>query len=259
MIRRTLLIAVWSASTFGCMATGDRAVPVEPSFAAGGNVDMTSRVRYSWADSVNVGTVAVPQWVPAGWRGDDRMRDGSPSTPALSNEYQGNFCGVWAVIYPGTRGGNGNLDIMPARQWTTALPASCQPARYDRVFLDGPESAPGITRAQTKLLGIETMALGETRSQAFKSGTLVDLPVGLWYDDDHPPASNVLITRLPNITDEFGRSVRQWRIETQGSHRAMGVVQSSGKKGGQVPTGTTYYLPFVLTVTEVPYPFPSFP
>jgi len=66
---------------------------------------------------------------------------------------------------------------------------------------------------------------------------------------------------FPTSIDEFGRSVRTWRIETRGSHSAMGVVPICSSKGkcSLGPTGTTYYLPFVLTITEVPYPFPTYP
>ena len=65
---------------------------------------------------------------------------------------------------------------------------------------------------------------------------------------------------MPNVIDEFGRSVRTWRIETRGSHRAMGAAQiCDGRKCSLGPTGTTYYLPFVLTITEVPSPFPMYP
>jgi hypothetical protein len=166
---------------------------------------------------------------------------------------------VWAVIYSGP-GTNSNFDAIPDRQWSTSLPASCQPARNYRIYLNGPSSPPGTTSSDhTIFSAIATMALGETRIQPFHSGTLADLGVGLWFDDAYPPANSVLVTRLPQALDEFGRSVRQWRIETRGNHRAMGAVRGTGKNASLVPTGTTYYLPFVLTVTEVPYPYPTYP
>lgn len=256
MNHKTVVLAIIAATA--CTPSSESA-PTAPEFAAGAQIDQTSRARYSWADSVNVGTIALTQWVPASWRGDDRQRDGQATVPGTSSEYQGSFCGVWANINSGSRGGNGDFDATPDRQWTASLPASCQPSRYYRIYLNGPDSTPGITRPHTIFSGIETMALGQTRIQPFRSGTLDDLGVGLWFDDAYPPANNVLVTRLANVTDEFGRSVRQWRVETRGSHRAMGAVLSTSKKGGTVPTGTTYYLPFVLTITEVPYPFPTYP
>jgi hypothetical protein len=66
--------------------------------------------------------------------------------------------------------------------------------------------------------------------------------------------------RLPNVVDELGRSVRQWRIETRDTHRAMGAVKDTSRKNsGEIPTGTTYFMPWRMTVTEVPYPFPIYP
>ena len=257
MNHQTLVLAIIAAAA--CTQSQESAAPTAPEFSAGGQIDQTSRARYTWADSVNAGSMAVPQWVPAGWRGDDRQRDGNATVSGTSNEYQGSFCGVWANINSGSRGGNGDFDATPDRQWTASLPVSCQPSRYYRIYLNGMDSTPGITRPHTIFSGIETMALGQIRIQPFRSGTLDDLGVGLWFDDAYPPANNVLVTRLPNVIDEFGRSVRQWRVETRGSHRAMGAVLSTSKKGGTVPTGTTYYLPFVLTVTEVPYPYPTYP
>jgi hypothetical protein len=259
MSYRTFALAIVAATATGCTGSREPTASTAPQFAASGKVDQTSRARYTWADSVNVGTVAVPQWVPAGWRGDGRRRDGTPSVSGVSNEYQGDFCGVWAVIYSGA-GTNNNFDAIPNRQWSTSLPASCQPARSYRVYLNGPTSAPGNTASDhTIFTAIATMAGGETRFQSFHSGTLADLGVGLWFDDAYPPASSVLVTRLQNVTDEFGRSVRQWRIETRGTHLAMGAVVGTDRKGTLVPTGTTYYLPFVVTVTEVPYPYEKYP
>jgi len=69
----------------------------------------------------------------------------------------------------------------------------------------------------------------------------------------------VLVTRLPNVIDETGRWARQWRVETRGTHQAVGVVLNSGRKKGTTVTNTFYYLPWSMLVTEVPYPFPTFP
>jgi hypothetical protein len=51
---------------------------LEPTANAVGNVDNTSRARFTMADSINVGTVSTPTWVPAAVRGDGRLRDGNP-------------------------------------------------------------------------------------------------------------------------------------------------------------------------------------
>ena len=224
-----------------------------PAGVASAKVDQTTRARFSWADSVNVGTVAVPEWVWAGIRGDDRLRDGSPRVPGgPSNEYQGSFCGVNAVI-------GGQLYVDPDRDWSPSLPADCQPSRYYRYYVNGSNQPPSLVRPSNIVENIGTMAVGETRIQPFQSGTMSDLGFGLWFDDAYPPASSVLVTRLPNVTDEFGRSVRQWRVETRGSHKAVMVVPTGGRKPGSTVTNTFPYLPWAMTVTEVPYPFPTFP
>ena len=228
--------------------------PVEiPRSAAGAKVDETIRARFSWADSINVGSVATPAWELAAIRGDDRLRDGNPSGPAgPSNEYQGNYCGVNAVI-------GGQLFVDPQRYWSTSLPASCQPARYYRYYLNGPSQAPSVVRPQSIVQDIGAMGVGETHIQPFQSGTMNELGFGLWFDDAYPPASSLLVTRLPNVIDELGRSVRQWRVETRGSHKAVMVVPNTGKRPGTTVTTTFYYLPWAMTITEVPYPFPSYP
>jgi hypothetical protein len=52
--------------------------------------------------------------------------------------------------------------------------------------------------------------------------------------------------------------VRQWRIESQGAH--VGACVANGHKAGTyVANGVTYFVPFALTVTEVPAPAPSYP
>ena len=239
---------------------GDRSSPANPnrpletpSAAAAAKVDQTIRARFSWADLINVGTAATPEWVPAAIRGDDRLRDGTPSASGgPSNEYQGNFCGVNAVI-------GEQLFVDPQRYWSASLPLSCQPARYYRYYLNGPSQAPSVVRPQSIVQDIGTMAVGETHIQPFQSGTMSELGFGLWFDDAYPPASSVRVTRLPNVIDEFERSVRQWRVETRASHQAVTVVPNSGKKPGSTVTNTFYYLPWAMTITEVPYPFPTYP
>lgn len=245
--------------TAGCADSRDAAEPTGPTFAAG-NVDRTPRARLSYADSVNVGTALVPAWVPAGYRGDGRLRDGTPGNAALSNEYQGEWCGVNANIGTGTQGQSTQFTFDPDQWWSSSQPASCKPARAVLIYLNGPLAAPGITRQHQYFPNLGSMAVGDSLIIAWNNGTGAELGMNLWFDDAYPPANSPRWIRLPNVIEEFGRSVRTWRIETRGSHRAMGAAQiCSGKKCGLGPTGTTYYLPFVLTVTEVPYPFPTYP
>ena len=173
-------------------------------------------------------------------------------TGGPSNEYQGDFCGVNAVI-------GGQLFVDPLRTWSASLPATCQPARYYRYYVNGPGQAPSVVGPQSIVQDIGTMAVGATHIQPFKSGTAHELGYGLWFDDAYPPASSVLVTRLPNVMDEIGRSVRQWRVETRGTHKAVKVVTITGRKPEQAATSTFYYLPWAMTITEVPYPFPTYP
>ena len=95
---------------------------------------------------------------------------------------------------------------------------------------------------------IGTMVVGETRIQEYplQGGSVEGAYI---FNDLIPGASKVLITRVPDIRDEMERMARQWRIESRATHRAA---------GGTGFLATTY-LPFVLTVTEVPYPFPTYP
>jgi hypothetical protein len=224
------------------------------------NVDQTTRARFTFADSINVGTTAAPVWVAAGIRGDDRLRDGTSALPGgLSNEYQGNFCSMDAVIGSGVGSEGSQFYSDPDRYASTSLPPSCQPARYYRFYVNGPTQPPGVAHPSNIVGNIALMAVGETHVQPFQSGTMSELGMGLWFDDAYPPASSVLVTRLPNVIDEFGRSVKQWRVETRGSHKAVSVVPNSGKKPGSTVTSTFYYMPWSMTITAVPYPFPTYP
>ncbi len=65
------------------------------------------------------------------------------------------------------------------------------------------------------------------------------------------------MTRLPDVTAANGLPARQWRVASQGSHRAMCIVV--GKGGKLISTGVSHYLPFAYTLTEVPPPSPTYP
>jgi hypothetical protein len=227
-----------------------------------GNVDDGTRARFSWDDSINVGTVSAPAWVPAAIRGDGRLRDGSPAVAGgPSNEYQGNFCSVSAVIGSGTGNESAQMYIDPDRFASASLPASCQPTRYYRFYVNvnGPTQTPSVVHPSHIVPDLSLMAVGETRVQSFHVGTMEELGFAIWWDPAYPPATGVLVTRLPNVIDELGRSVRRWRVETWGTHQAVLVVPNSGKKPGSTVTSTFYSAPWAMTVTEVPYPFPTFP
>ncbi len=250
---------VAAALVIGCgQPTETASLTTPPLTPASARVDQVTRARYTYADSLDLGTVGAPLWVRAGIRGDGRLRDGAAALADVgpTNEYQGNFCGVSAVIGSGVGGQSSDLNFDPNMQWSSTLPASCQPARGVLVYMNGATMPPSLSRPHQIVANIATLAIGQSWIQPMDGGTFGDLGVGLRFNAAYPPASDIMVTRLPNIIDEFGRSVRQWTVGTQGSHRAMGFV--SGRKG-LVSSGITYYLPFAMTVTEVPYPFPTYP
>jgi hypothetical protein len=65
-----------------------------------------------------------------------------------------------------------------------------------------------------------------------------------------------LITRLPDVPGANGY-VKQFRVQSQGSHRAECIDLGNG--GKLIDTGVSHFAPFSYTVTEVPYPYPSYP
>ena len=210
------------------------------------------QARYSFADSVNVGTASAPVWVRAGIRGDGRTRNGlTAASGNLGGEYQGSFCGVSAVLGRGAQYDE-NIDFTfnSFRYWADTLPASCKPARGYRFYLDGLNAPPRLLHPLSIVGGVGTMAVGEVmlEPEVFQTG---DAEVGgiRFVDNTSVGTSSVQVTRLPDIRDDLGRPVRQWRIESRDTHRALNLGDFS----------VTYYLPFSLTVTEVPYPFPAYP
>jgi len=226
---------------------------------AAGTVDNTTRARLTMADSINVGTASAPAWVPAAVRGDGRLRDGTPATPGgLSNEYQGNVCSVNAVIGSGVKGEGYQFYLQMDRFASSALPASCLPTRYNRYYVNGPTQAPANASTFVSIAAVGSMSVGQTMIQPFHSGTMAELGFALYWDDEYPPSTSMLVTRLPNVTDEYGRSVRQWRVETRGSHKAALVTPATSRKSGPVITSTPY-MPWAMTITEVPYPLPTLP
>ena len=256
----SLVFALLGLATIAaCSTTNEprlKTPDASPSFGKT-SVDTTRRGRYVWADSVNVGTDASPQWVAAGFTGDGRDRYGAPATGATRNEFQGSFCGVRAYIFNGTSGNAANFNYYPSVDWTSSMAPSCGGTnRYYRVYLSGPSGAPSIANTAHEVIDtIYTLAVGQSHIQPMWMGTETDLGIGLHYDDAAPPSNDVIITRLPDVIDEFGRTVRQWRMSSRGTHLAMGFV--SGKHG--LVQTQTYYLPFSMTITEVPYPYPTYP
>ena len=218
--------------------------------------DTNSRANYVFADSVHVTLPGdtMPAWVLTGIRGDGRLKTGTAAAPGSSpsNEYQASYCGVAA------RFSSGDLDYTPGIGWTSSMQLSCGPARVYMFYLNGPGSTPSGWSAHSFARGLALLAPGQSVVQWEGFGSPVSSCAKLVFDDAYPPANSPRQTRLADVgTTSSGRVIRQWRIESQGSHRAMCMNYSHN--GAPLPTGTTYFLPFAITLTEVPYPYPSYP
>ena len=137
------------------------------------------------------------------------------------------------------------------------MQAACGGRRQFNFFLQGPSAAP--TPAAPRTIARELWLLGPGESRIQFEGFGVQLPgcANLMFDDQYPPSSSTRQTRLPDVTRPDGRIVRQWRIESQGTHQAVCLVF---KTNGSIKSmGPWYFLPFAVTVTEVPYPYQNYP
>lgn len=228
-------------------AAADRA-DTQPLFAQG-KPDTYSRANLVFANDVNIDGVVQP----AGIRGDGRLRNGSPAAGSPS-EYQGSFCGVFARLE------GGPLRFDPDAAYSSTMQAPCGPPRFYNFYLDGPSAAPTTATPMSISREIELLAPGESHSIFEGFG-----PVGpcgnVQFNDEYPPSNNVLVTRLADVQSQNANgatvTARQWRIASQGSHRA--ACLTFRRNGTPQYSGVTYYLPFAITVTEVPYPYPSYP
>lgn len=238
-------LAVVSAS---CRELPDAPNPV---FASGRPSDQ-SRVNLVVEEVVNVAAPGDPvDLQPAGIRGDGRNRFGAAAP--VANEYQGAFCGVVAFLFNGRPSENGALKIDTDAGYASSMAASCGAPRVFRFFLAGPGGPATPIGALTYIPGVWSLLPGASilqRVSFANQGVLSDCR--LWFDSGLAPASDARITRLPDVD-----GARQWRLESQGSHTA--VCTTTDKKGRVIPTGVSHYLPFSITVTEVPPPHPTYP
>ena len=190
-------------------------------------------------------------WEPAGIRGDGRQSDGSQAQGPLSNEYQGGYCGVHGVLELGA-----TAEMDPDAGYTATMQSACGAARNYTFYLSLPSTSATALAPLHRANDIaDGLAVGASRVRAGGFGVQLPGCTTLLFDDSYPPASSQLHTRLPDVMVE-GHLVRQWRVESRATHRAMCLTLVRGKS---VPTGVTYYLPFELTVTEVLYPYPTLP
>jgi hypothetical protein len=249
---RVVASLVLGIAAVGCSDASPRPAVLEPSSAIaaakGQQVDTNPRANLVWADSVMVNGVAVA----AGIRGDGRVKNGAASTGTPSNEYQGAWCGVAAF-----RSGS-DLDFKPNSNWTNSMQSACGSERLYNFYMSGPNGVPTANGPHSISRGLWTLVVGQTATQWEGFGVQLTGCAMLMFNDSarYAPASSPKQTRLPDVV-VGGVTQRQWRIESQGSHQAACVTYNPN---GTVKTvGPWSYLPFSLTVTEVKYPWSSYP
>lgn len=205
-----------------------------------GNVDTHSRVRYSLANQVEVGGALQP----AGIVGDGRLATGV-SAGTSDSEYQGEYCGVTGTIANESRE-SGDLSYDPDAGQTSF----CGAARYYVFNLDG---VPTHIAPLSRVFALWSLGVGESADKG--QGFGVQLPnCGVLFFSRDYGVDDLRVTRI-----DGGTGPRQWIIRSQGSH--MAACANLSKKGAAtyIATGKKYYLPFAISVVEVPYPYGSFP
>lgn len=231
----------------------DTPLAVEPAPAAQSPVFARQikdppRANLVWADTVNVAAPGEAEnRQPSLVTGDGRDRYGQVS---VASEYQGNFCGVYATI-------DGGLNADPNTNYSATMEPSCGSARFYRFYLSGREAAPLDFGPHHWVTQIGAMTAGSSVNRSTMYGVQQPNCQRLYFADAYPPANHVRVTRLSDVTAANDKVARQWRVESQGSHRAMCIVV--GKGGKLINTGVSHYLPFAYTLTEVPAPYPTFP
>lgn len=241
----------------GCEEPVTPVAATPATFVAAKSVDAHSRANLVWQDSVDVGTAAVPNIVPAGIRGDHRNKLGQAAPPA--NEYQGNYCGVRAFI-DDQRGEDGALNPDTDTDYTSAMASGCGIARQIAFYTGGQSVAPIVTGPHFFIDAIWKLALGAVVVQPMNYG-MQGTSCRLFFDASYTGASNVRLSRLADVQVATGSgatvTARQWRLESQGGHSAACLaLQPNGR---YVDTGIRYYLPFAVAITQVPYPFVTYP
>lgn len=202
-----------------------------------------SRANFVFADSVNLAAAgSAPQWTPTGIKGDGRLKSGVASSGSPSNEYQGDFCGVYATL-----GSTATFNVDPDINWTSSM--QCGGRRLFNFYLNGLGGTPTAIGPHSVVDSFSGLSVGASANREARFGVQLSTCDGLRFTDAFPPSNNARVTRLPDVASPTGL-VKQWRIESQGSHLAACIVV--GKAGRVTSTGVTYYLPFAITVTEVP-------
>ncbi|HVF40661.1 MAG TPA: hypothetical protein VM939_12245, partial [Gemmatimonadaceae bacterium] len=175
-----------------------------------------------------------------------------------SNEYQGDFCGVYGVME--TQGPGGQTAAVfntdPDINWRSTMLSACGAARKFAFFLGGAAAAPTMLGPQSVVDTLGVLAVGQTSLRTAKFGVQMTNCPGLRFGS-YPASNPARVTRLADVVLAGGGTARQWLVESQGSHRA--ACGSQTKSGGFATTGISYYLPFAMTITEVRAPAPVFP
>jgi hypothetical protein len=221
-----------------------------PAFARA--PDTQSRANLLWADSVNIAVSGgAPSWRPAGIRGDGRDRYGKSAT---FSEYQGNVCGVYGQF--GSTA-DASLNVDPDFGYTTSMLTACGSSRLYRFYFDG-ATIPNFTFGPHHVvLNLGYLAVGQSTTQDIFYGIQQSTCGRLYYSNAYAPSNNALITRLADTTSANGLVAPRWLVQSQGTHRAMCINLGNG--GKLINTGVSHFAPFSYTVTEVPYPYPTYP
>lgn len=220
--------------------------PHQLPVAAAGSGTSHSRAHITLHATVNVGSPSSLNWVPSGIQGDGRNRFGQAD--AVS-EYQGDFCGVRTVVYDYQKPYGGiNFDTDTDYDALT-MSGPCGSRRTIAFSLGGP--TPVTSSPNILVKDLWNFAPGESRLMNVTIGQ--GLPCStLQFDAQYAGAGSARVTRLPDVS-----GARQWVVESQGTHQAACMKQL--KSDRQADTGVRYYLPFAMTITQVPYPNARYP
>jgi len=225
---------------------------------AHGNVSTDTKANLVWDENVNVAPAGQPPvWQPALITGDYRKRNGSPVADGSSGEFQYNFCGSDSFMQSSTTAyPQAALNFDPDHFYDpVTMDTPCGGKRYYQFFFSGRSNVPLKFGPQHYALHLGDLVVGQSLIEEVHFGIQQTNCDGLRFDDTFPPANNARVTRLTDTTAASG-ATRRWRVESQGSHRAMCTLFTNK---GPKSTGVSYYLPFAFTVTELHAPFPAFP
>jgi hypothetical protein len=248
-MRSFLLTSVLSCLALACSpenaTTPSARAPAGAPVSAQGSKGTDSRANWIFADSVNVAPPgSAAQWSKAGVRGDGRLKNGVASTGSPSNEYQGDWCGVYGMLGP-----TATFNIDPDINWISSMQSTCGGRRLFNFYLNGLTGTPTAVGPHSVVDSFSAVSVGASATREARFGVQLPNCDGLRFTDAFPPSNNALVTRLPDVATPTGVG-RQWRIESRGSHLAACIVV--GKAGRVTATGVYPYLPFSIIVTEEP-------